>query len=199
MNHKNIKTFLLIAFGLSGMAALIYEVVWIRPLALIFGASVYAFSVILAAFLTGFAIGSWAIRKYADKTKDPLRLFSLLELGIGIYGIVIIFIFRNLPVLDLGQMFQFSLIFALLIIPGSLMGATWPVVHKAFIKKHENVGEGVGNLYSVNSLGSMAGSILAGFLLIPFLGVLKTSLFAALINILVAFGLFVFIYLKSRK
>lgn len=191
------RNIILIAFGLSGMAALIYEVVWVRPLSLIFGASIYAFSVILAAFLTGFALGSWAIRKYADRTKEPLELFSFLELGIGIYGILIIFIFRALPALDFPQIFQFVLIFALLIIPASLMGATWPVVHRAFIKEYENVGKGVGSLYSVNSLGSMGGSILAGFLLIPFLGVLKTSLLAGLINISAAF--LIFTYIRLRK
>lgn len=190
---------ILIAFGLSGMAALIYEVVWVRPLALIFGASVYAFSIILAAFLTGYALGSWIIRKYADKSKEPLRLFSLLELGIGIYGILIIFIFRSLPALDFPQIFQFGLIFALLILPAGLMGATWPVVHRAYIKEYENVGKGVGSLYSINSLGSMTGSILAGFLLIPLLGILKTSLFAGLVNILVAFVIFIFTYLKLKK
>lgn len=194
----DIKKLLLVGFALSGMAALIYEVVWFRPLQLILGSSVYAVSTMLTAFMAGFALGSYLFSGYADKVKNPLRLFAFLELGIAIYGVLILFLFNLLPYpyMSLWEMFhtnfnlfifmQFLLVFVVLIIPTTLMGATWPVVNKAFVKKIGRLGKGVGELYSVNSIGAIIGSFAAGFILIPLIGIFNSSIFAALLNFIVA-------------
>ena len=65
---------------ISGMTALIYEVVWTRPLQLIFGSTVYAVSTIVTTFLAGFAIGSYSFRNIADTTKNPIKLFCIILL-----------------------------------------------------------------------------------------------------------------------
>src|SRR3989344_1491185 len=88
------KRIIPIVFGLSGMAALIYEVVWSRLLQTIFGSTVYSTSTIFAAFLLGFSIGAFLFRKIADTTNRPLFFLSLIEILIGLYGILIIFIFE---------------------------------------------------------------------------------------------------------
>lgn len=96
-NEKSgLRILLLIAFALSGMTALIYEVVWARPLQLIFGSTIYAVSTILTTFMLGFALGSYFFRNIADRVNAVL-LFSGLEFGIGVYGLFIFSLFKILP------------------------------------------------------------------------------------------------------
>jgi spermidine synthase len=199
----NIRIFLLLGFFLSGMAALIYEVVWTRPLSLIFGSTIYAVSTMLSAFMAGLALGSFIASKYADNLKNPLYIFALLELGIGIYGLLIIGLFNILPFiyLWLWDMFrlgfiQFILNFSVLLIPTTLMGSTWPVVNKAYIRHMENIGKGTGTLYSVNSFGAILGSWAAGFILIPWLGIKGSSIFAAVLNLII--GVLIFFISRSK-
>jgi len=204
-----IKKLLLIGFFLSGMAALIYEVVWTRPLSLVFGSTVYAVSTMLSAFMAGFALGSYALSKYADRLKNPLYSFALLEIGIGVYGLLIIWLFNILPYpylwvwnnfnlsFGVSSFVQFILCFLVLIIPTTLMGATWPVVNKAYVKNIDRVGRGTGTLYSVNSIGAIIGSWSAGFILIPWLGIKGSSFFAAILNLIV--GILIFLISKSSN
>ena len=199
----NSRKLLLIAFAISGFTALVYEVVWSRPLQLIFGSTIYAVSTILTTFFIGFALGSFIFRNISDKTKEPLKIFVLLELGIGLYGLIIIYLFKILPNIYLSimdfpgfQLIQFALLFFVLIIPSSLFGATWPVVNKAYVGK-EKLGKDIGMLYSANSLGSFLGPLTAGFLLIPLLGIKMTATFVAFINILLA--IIIFTYSKKEK
>ena len=197
----NLKTLILLAFGLSGMAALIYEVVWIRPLQLILGSSVYAMSTVLTSIMIGFALGSFIIRHKVDRSENPLRLFYLIEFGIGLYGVIIIPLFgmlSNISVWLQGiPLLQFILIFIVLVIPTTLIGMTWPVVNKICVGREsvgeEEIGKEIGILYSANSLGAAVGSFAAGFMLIPLLGIMNTSFFAAFINILAACAIFVYV------
>ena len=203
------REILLFGFFLSGMAALIYEVVWIRPLSLIFGSTIYAVSTMLAAFMAGLALGSFILSKYADRLKNPLYTFSLLEIGIGVYGLLIIWFFNLLPYpylwiwnnfnLSFGvfSFVQFILCFLVLLIPTTLMGATWPVVNKAYIKNIGVIGKGTGTLYSVNSVGAIIGSWAAGFILIPWLGIKGSTIFAAMLNLIV--GMIIFFISKTRQ
>ncbi len=197
-----LRLLLLIGFCLSGMAVLIYEVVWTRPLQLIFGSTIYAVSTMLTAFLAGFALGSYLFRNIADSS-DPAKLFAILELSIGLYGLIMLNIFALLPIVYLSfiglpgfQFLQFALCFAVLIIPATLMGGIWPVVNKAYADLG-SLGRDVGKLYSFNSFGSALGPLLAGFLLIPLLGITNTSLFAAFLNLFIALSIFA--YLKVKK
>ncbi|MEA2037336.1 MAG: fused MFS/spermidine synthase [Nanoarchaeota archaeon] len=204
----NLKTLLLTGFFLSGMAALIYEVVWTRPLSLIFGSTIYAVSTMLSAFMAGLALGSYILSKYADKLKNPLYTFAIFEICIGIYGLLIIGLFNILPYpflwiwnkfnpsFAIFNFIQFILCFLVLLIPTTLMGATWPVVNKAYIKHIEKVGKGTGTLYSVNSFGAIIGSWMAGFILIPSLGIRASSIFAAILNLIV--GIIIFAISRSK-
>lgn len=193
-----IKNMFLFAFALSGMTALIYEIVWSRPLQLIFGSTIYAVSTILTTFFIGFALGSFVFRNFADKTKNPVLLFAMIEFGIGLYGLIILYLFKILPGIYLSsnqiqgtQFLQFLIIFLILIIPSSLFGASWPVVNKIYINS-EKFGRDAGKLYSFNSFGAFAGSIGAGFLLIPLLGIRTTSILVACTNIFIAVIILIF-------
>ena len=70
------KKLLLIIFGISGMTALIYEIIWIRPLSLVFGTTMYAVSTIVASFILGLALGSWIAGRFADRLQNPIKYFS---------------------------------------------------------------------------------------------------------------------------
>ena len=201
----NGKMLVLIAFALSGMAALIYEVAWTRPLQLIFGSTIYAVSTILTTFFIGFALGSYLFRNLADNVKNPLLLFAFLEIVIGLYGLIAIYLFKILPqtYLYLAEMpglqfVQFFLLFLILIIPTTLFGATWPVVNKIY-SNLESIGKDAGRLYSFNSFGSFIGSLATGFILIPILGITSTSLVAASINVIIALILLTHIKIGRGK
>ena len=73
------KKLLLIIFGISGMTALIYEMMWIRPLSLIFGTTMYAVSTIVASFILGLAMGSWIAGRFTDGLQNPLKYFALIQ------------------------------------------------------------------------------------------------------------------------
>lgn len=188
----------LFAFFLSGMSALIYEVVWTRPLQLVFGSTVYAVATILTAFMAGLALGSFIGAKLLKKIDNPLYVFAIIEAIIALYGIAVIAIFNWLPYPYLAirnafqlnftffTFLQFLLAFLVLILPTTLMGMTWPIVNKAFIKDVKTSAETTGILYSVNTFGAIFGSFAGGFFLIPAFGVQMSTIFAAVSNFIAA-------------
>lgn len=201
----NLKKVILIAFVFSGMAALIYEIIWIRPLQYIFGSTIYTISIIFAAFMAGLALGSWTVSKYIDRISNLPAAYAFMELGIGLYGILLLNIFNILPsfyriIFSLNENFylfeflQLLLSFLVLLIPTTLMGATFPVIAKFYTQ--ERIGKSIGEVYSANNIGAILGSFSAGFILIPLLGIKISIIFAGLINILVA-SLILFIAAKQ--
>jgi spermidine synthase len=183
---------LLLGFALSNMTALVYEVVWGRELGYVFGTTVYAISTVLTVFMGGLALGSFFFGRLADK-RDPVRLFALLELGVGAYGILTIWLFSAMahPFIFIAKSFsgtlfllmQVLLAFSVLIIPTILIGGTFPVMSKIHAKRFKDLGEKVGMVYSLDTIGAGAGAFFSGFLLIPHLGLNTTILAAALVNI----------------
>ncbi|HLC88860.1 MAG TPA: hypothetical protein VJG49_02375, partial [Candidatus Nanoarchaeia archaeon] len=95
--NGDFRKLLLTAFIFSGMAALIYEITWIRPLQFLLGSTIYTISIIFATFMLGLALGSLIISKHIDKTKNLPKTYALLEIGIGLYGILLLSIFNLLP------------------------------------------------------------------------------------------------------
>jgi len=140
MNRK----LLIIIFGLSGMSALIYEIIWIRPLSLVFGSNVYAVSTIISSFILGLAIGSWLAGKYSDKISNPLKFFAIFQIAIGVYGILLLPVFGFLPEvyiefynltfpnLYLFQFLQIIMAMSIITIPATLMGTTLPLMFKTY-------------------------------------------------------------------
>lgn len=195
---------IIFAFFLSGLAALVYEVTWVKKLGLIFGTTTYAVSTVLAVFFTGLALGSFVFGRLVDKYQRPLLTYALLELGIGIYALFTPQIFELIKSLQISfwqrfepassgfSLFTFLLSTAGLIIPTTLMGGTLPAISKFFVTQKETLGEKISILYAVNTAGAVLGTILAGFALMILLGVNGAIWFAALINVLVglvAFGI----------
>ncbi len=202
--QDNLRKLLLISFIFSGMAALIYEVTWIRPLQFILGSTIYTISIIFSSFMGGLALGSWIISKYIEKIKDLPYVYALFETAIGIYGILLLSIFNILPKIYnsiynlhgnfyLFEFTQLVLVFIVLLIPTTLMGATFPVIAKFYAK--EKIGKAIGEIYAANNLGAIIGSFTAGFILIPFLGITTSIIIAGTINLIIA-GIILF---KTNK
>ncbi len=192
-----INPILLILFFFSGFSALIYQIVWMRMFSLVFGVTTLAVSTVLTSFMAGLALGSYLAGRLADRYKNPLRLFSYLEIGIGIFALLFPFMLSGLSKIYviihqnfyanfyLFSIIRFFLAFILLLIPTMLMGGTLPVLSKSFVKGLKGLGMDMGHLYSVNNWGSVLGILIAGFFLMEWIGVKETALVAAIINIVI--------------
>jgi len=90
-----VRPTLLLLFFLSGATGLVYEVVWMRMLTLVFGATAYATSTILASFFTGLALGSLYFGRLVDRGRNPLTVYALLELGIGVFAFLMPLLFAG--------------------------------------------------------------------------------------------------------
>ncbi len=186
---------LFLCFFLSGATGLIYEVVWLRMLGLVFGHTVYAVTAVLAAFMGGLALGSALFAQRAARMRNLIRAYGWLELGIGIYAVLIPMLLSGGTALylalhrALGLSYQaltgvqFIIVFVLLLVPTTLMGGTLPILSQALVKKEGSVGRLVGALYAVNTFGAVAGTVLAGYALIPSLGNQATITLAAAVNL----------------
>ncbi|HKQ08207.1 MAG TPA: fused MFS/spermidine synthase [Blastocatellia bacterium] len=185
----------LLCFFASGISGLVYQVVWVRELVLVFGATTFAVSTVLTAFMGGLALGSFYFGRRSESIPRPLRLYGWLEIGIGVYGLAVPFIFAALPVIyhPIWRWLQLSFftlslvrfLFAalVLILPTALMGATLPVLASYYARDAHRIGLRVGSLYALNTFGAVIGAAVTGFALIPLLGMHATTATAAAINI----------------
>jgi predicted membrane-bound spermidine synthase len=197
--HNVLEVSLLAGLLLSGAAALIYEVVWMRALSLVMGSTTYALSTMLAAFMTGLAFGGYLGGLWADRTRNPAQSFALLEAGIALFGLMTFIVIKNLSPVYAWVFYAFNfsfsslsfteffLSFVVMLVPTTLMGATFPLVLKARAKSLEELGRETGDVYSINNLGAVIGSFCAGFFLIPVLGLYSANLVAIILNLVVAF------------
>jgi spermidine synthase len=172
----------LLCFFLSGCAGLIYQIAWIRRSALVFGSTTLAVSTVVGVFFLGLAAGSYVFGRIGTKTRRPLRLFAFMELAVG--GLALL----SLPAFDLANgiygaaygiledrpallfMARILIVSAVLLPPTFLMGGTLPLLCRQFVARKARIARSVGVLYGVNTLGAAAGCALAGFWLLPALG-----------------------------
>ena len=198
-------------FLLSGAAGLIYEVVWTRLLTQIFGNSTYAVATVLAAFMAGLALGSYIFGVLADRGKNDFLLYGILEIGVGLYGILIPFLLLLAPKLYipiyplnasyplLFQISLFLLAFLFLVLPTVLMGATLPLLSRFFVRTFSHMGRRVGDLYATNTLGAVLGTAGAGYYLIPTLGMQATTYTAAGINLVIGLVIIIIDRLRDKE
>jgi spermidine synthase len=190
----------ILMFFFSGLTSLIYQVIWIRQLSLAVGSTSASMSLVLSIFFLGLAGGSYFIGKHHQKIQNPLLTYGKLEGFIGIYSAVLVYLlfdFQSLLVLIypqgeihiLSQILKFILVFIFLILPTLAMGATLPLLVKAYESyPAENNNSSVSLMYGVNTLGAVFGSFISGFILIPSIGIEFTNHFAVLLN-LTLFGI----------
>ncbi len=191
----------LVLFLLSGAAGLIYEVLWVRQFTYVFGASTYAVTIVLATFMMGLGLGSWVVGKIADSLGENklIRFYVFAEAGIGLYSLMLpslmdwtekiyveFYHIYHPGTLTLNGL-KLILAFMLLAIPTTLIGATLPVLSKYIIRQKTQISLNISQLYAVNTIGAILGTVLAGYFLVPHLGVRLTNLVAIGLNFFVAF------------
>ncbi|MBE9528355.1 MAG: fused MFS/spermidine synthase, partial [Proteobacteria bacterium] len=184
------RTFILFSLFASGVAALLLEVTWSRYFHLILGTSIYAFSIVIAAFLMGLSTGSLVMRKYMNRIKNPLLLFAYIEVLIAGFSFLVIQssdlteilylkLFNTTDSFYLFQFYLFLMAFFMMFLPTALMGANFPLATKIFARDASTKGEDTGYIFSINTAGGIIGSFAAGFLIIPHLGLELTSLLSS--------------------
>ena len=184
-------------FTLSGAAALIYQVLWVRELGLLFGSTAQAAALTIAIFFTGIALGGWLFGRIAARLARPLRAFGLVEIGVAatalghflvadayftlypaLFGLV-----GGTPVLETALKAGVA---ATILLPSAiLMGGTLPLMGQHVIRARDSLGRMGSALYALNTAGGAMGALAAGFFLPMWLGFSGAYLLA------VGFDLFV--------
>ena len=192
----------LAAAVLSGAAALVYEVVWLRMLGLVVGHAVDALTAVLAAFMAGLALGAALFGRFAGRLRNPLAACAWLEGGVAAYAVLLPLALAALPqvtlplraALGLGydgfSLGQTALACALLLPPTVLMGGTLPLLSQAAGGRHAAPARVAGVLYALNTCGAVLGALAAGYWLLPAAGNRATGWIAAGANLAAAALLF---------
>lgn len=198
---RTTQSLVLAGFALSGFVSLAYQVVWTRLLAIFSLNAVYSFTVMLATFLIGLAVGGALAARRVDRVRNPLMLFGTLQLAIGVCGVLVLYVFAKLPSLleaftrsdtyGAAIVTEFFAAAVTMLVPTLLIGATFPVAARVYTTSNDppeqvtgqSTGERLGRLYALNTLGAMLGSFVAGFVLIPTLGLQRSALVLATLNL----------------
>jgi len=197
MRRQNWGWLVLVLFFCSGATALVYEVIWSKFLSQMFGSTIYAQTVVLAAFMGGLALGNKILGRWADRLSSPLRVYGYLEIAIGLY----VFFFptfdqwidrifvavgamiaeRTMLLLALKALLSASLLLG----PTILMGGTLPLLAAWLQKSSSEASRRSALFYSVNSLGAVVGAGLAGFWLVENLGLVSSLEMTAMVNVII--------------
>ena len=197
---------ILAAMALSGFIALSYEILWSRVLVFILTNATYSFSIMLAAFLFSLAVGGFLGGRWADRSKTPLRLLGFIEIGVGIFAALAIYLLIKLPIIHnalfapspITSWWQWNGIrfleaFLVTSLAAVLLGVTFPVAVKSLAIRHNRLGGSVGNLYFYNTLGGVLGSALTGLVFISLFGT------AACMNLMIILNIALGTYLLLRQ
>lgn len=185
-------------FVISGVAGIMYEVLFSKALALTFGSTATATYTVLATYMGGMAIGSWLGGRIATSRSHPLLVYACCELAVGIYCAVTPAIFGGIQHLYVSiatgiapdaavlTWLRLALGVAALVAPTIAMGMTLPILARFLSKENESLGRPVAALYAANTFGAAAGALLAGYIVLPVLGMYRTTLLAAAMNLIAA-------------
>ncbi|NBP23261.1 MAG: hypothetical protein EBU81_01615, partial [Proteobacteria bacterium] len=182
LNSRGVFWAILASFFVSGLAGLLYQVVWTRYLALFLGHTSYAVVAVLVAFMGGLAAGNALLGSKVDSLRRPLFFYACLEAGIGLYAVVFpgyfeavhqgfLSVVRSIQPEGLSRLaLQFLFAGITILLPTVLMGATLPVLTKFVTRSLSELRGKVAALYAINSAGAVVGIILADWWWIPALG-----------------------------
>ena len=183
----------LAAFFVSGFAALLYQVIWQRLLAIFSGADVYSATVIVAAFMAGLGIGSLAGGVVADRVsrRTSLMLFAAAETAVGLFGALSAWLYygvlyERLGPMDLGRGWVAVVLFVSLLWPTFFMGASLPLLARGVTDRMEQAARHIGALYGFNTLGAAFGAVVATWVLLPSFGLDGSLRVGAVLNVVCA-------------
>src|SRR5688572_13232061 len=184
---------LLLLFIGSGCAALIYEVVWFQLLQLSIGSSAVSLGVLLGIFMGGMCLGSLLFPKYVNPAHHPLKVYAYLELGIGLFGLIVLFgvpligdAYTRIAGTGQASLFLRAIVASICLLPPTLlMGATLPAIAR-WVETTPRGVAWLGFFYGGNLAGAVVGSVLAGFYLLRVYDMPTTTFVAVALNVLVA-------------
>jgi spermidine synthase len=192
---------ILLGLGLSGLTSFAYEIYWTRSLVFIMGNSTYALTTMLSAFLTGIGLGGYLVRFVIGRSSDPAALFGWIQVLLGVFSAIALpTLFAITDPQSLSQhLIQtstqafalvftgFGVAFLVMLVPATLIGATFPLAGQVYVRNLDQAGASVGRLYAVNTFGNVAGALLPGFVLLGWLGIQKGILAMAALNVVLGF------------
>ena len=190
--RRSLPVLLILFFG-SGCAALIYEVVWLQLLQLVIGSTAVSLGVLLGTFMGGMCMGSLLLPRVVSDRRHPLRVYALLELGIGAIGLMVLF---GMPYIEhvyiryagsgsLGILMRAAVAGVCLLPPTLLMGATLPAIAR-WVETGPDGVSWLGFFYSGNIAGAVFGCLLAGFYLLRVYDMATSTYVAVALNVAVA-------------
>jgi spermidine synthase/MFS family permease len=186
---------------LSGFTSMLYQVTWIRLLSIVLGASTYAFTLILTAFILGIGLGSFWLMTRKGR-EDLLRLFAWLQVGLVVSVCVALPLYVRLPYLfrkaqllmnrtldawPYYQLLTFAFCCLVLLVPTFFMGAAFPAAARVATAKVAQLGRQLGGVYLWNTVGTITGAALGGLVLMPWWG-MEGNFIAGLVGNLLAAG-----------
>jgi spermidine synthase len=186
----------IVCFFLSGFSALVYEVCWIRKASLVFGSTTFAVSTVLAVFFLGLACGSYLFGRIGQRTSQPLKLYAVIEIGLGLLALLSPYAFELADNLyggvyralaeHTGLLFLVRAILVTFVVlpPAILMGGTLPLFCRQYVLSDSKIANSVGFLYAVNTLGAALGCAVTGLVLLPTIGLHRAVVLGATLNIL---------------
>ncbi|AHG89544.1 Spermine synthase [Gemmatirosa kalamazoonensis] len=196
------RALLAVAFG-TAVASFVYEVAWLRMLALVVGSATHSFEIMLSVFILGLALGAWWIRARADRLTDPARTLGILQWVMGSVAIATLPVYVRsfdwmvtlLDALDttthgyqLFSIARYLLCLAVMLPATFCAGTTLPLITRTLFVR--GAGEdAIGRVYAVNTLGSIVGAALAGLVLMPVLGLKWLLVAGALVDVALGFFL----------
>lgn len=190
---STVLPWLILLFIGSGAAALVYEIVWFQLLSLIVGSSAISLGILLATFMGGMCIGSLSLSRYISTREHPLRVYALLEFGIAIWGVLVLWIlplvgglYTSIGGPGIAGLLTRGLFCGIFLLPPTIMmGATLPAIAR-WVKATPKGVSWLGFFYGGNTVGAVFGSLLAGFYLLRVFDVTVATFTAVALNVIVA-------------
>ncbi|OGF58779.1 MAG: hypothetical protein A2Y62_09770 [Candidatus Fischerbacteria bacterium RBG_13_37_8] len=194
-SYSSLYRIILLIFFLNGLFNLAYEVLWTKALGLIIGCTTYAFTLMLGIYLAGIALGSLYFSRILNKLKNPLLVFIICQVGMGLWVIASPLLINIIPTLFLKGLLLLGMnwksliivkiiLCTLLIAPLTLLsGAVFPLGFQLAFQGKETLKREIANLYGINTAGGILGSFIAGFISIPLFGMEMSLKILALLHI----------------
>jgi predicted membrane-bound spermidine synthase len=210
--NQIVRLFLAGAF-VTGLASFIYEIVWIRMLSLVLGSSFHAFELMLSAFITGLALGGLWIRRRIDHIADPVRFAGMVQVFMGLAALATVFVYHwtfdwmawalgvlqhNDNAYPLFNVFSHALAFAVMLPATFLAGMTLPLFTHVLLRGGRGE-RAIGQVYAANTLGAIAGVLIAVHVLVPGAGLKLALVVGAIADMLLGTWLLRYSQAASRR
>ncbi|MEO5509064.1 MAG: fused MFS/spermidine synthase, partial [Longimicrobiales bacterium] len=191
--HRPFMPLLMVLFVGSGCAALIYEIVWFQLLSLNVGSSAISLGIVLGTFMAGMCAGSLLLPRFIPKSQHPLRVYAMLEAGIAVMGLLVLFavpvaggLYTRIGGPGIGGLLLRGIVCAICLLPPTLlMGATLPAIAR-WVESSPRGVSWLGFFYGGNIAGAVVGCILAGYYLLRVYDMFTATLVAVVFNLVVA-------------